>query len=398
MLLNILGVKHESDASPGKKSNSTNNDLQLFTEICNLPASIELPAREMPNLPGDINLDKPAQILEMDSRDIEELLLRYSKQNKKTWGKLDINLTNFFEPGQNHHSDGTGQGPAVNDRHDLLKDFELPGNKPGSKNPGIEVIAIKQEPRSINGCSHLNKLAAGVLEQENFESVQQPAQRSTGSPFGPDKLLTATEKPVQNPVPATGPTTGPTTAPAKEINTGEKDALLTRQIQLQPGRDAAPSIQQQGNTNGSIPQAAQLAARLAPVIQQAVFSAQGTTTLHLKLKPEHLGEVTVRLVYNQGNLQAHFVAASVHTRELLEQSMVYLKENLLQLNINLNDSSTSSGDDSGRWAQQGSWQQKHHQMQKNDFSLLSPEDILPEQPLSEASTAGLESKGLNYLV
>jgi len=136
---------------------------------------------------------------------------------------------------------------------------------------------------------------------------------------------------------------------------------------------------------------------MAPVIQQAMPNNQGTTTLRIKLKPEHLGEVTVRLVYNQGNLQAHFVAASAHTRELLEQSMVQLKENLAQLNINLNDASTSSGDESSRWTQ-GSFQQRQHNTQSNEPGFLPPEGLSPGDPLQETETSITENRGLNHLV
>ncbi len=212
---------------------------------------------------------------------------------------------------------------------------------------------------------------------------QQQSQKSNDSSLAANKSESVNQQ------------TAATTTTIKEVNTGNKDNQILQQIQLQPGRESSPGIQQNLSNTG-ISQQVQLAARVAPLIQQVVSNNKGTTSLHLKLKPEHLGEVTIRLVYNQGSLQAHFVAANAHARELLDQSMVHLKENLLQLNINLNDASTSSGDESNKWGQQSPFQQKQHRARENEPSLMSPEELIADDPLDESEIS--ENRGLNHLV
>jgi len=373
------------------------------------------------------------QHLGLNTEDANELTKNYSAQSNKTWGNssknilpslnilFDLNSNPAQTPGNSinisnllsfindkihtgqlaannivdgQHQEGSNQGLSKGDTGAVAQEK---GGKAGVWNQGTQeqaklVASIFQPNHSTNrrkstestlpkeqgNIQNANgdvikttRVAGKQTVNDSTANSQQPSQKNNDSPF-----VT-------------------TTTTIKEAKSGNKDTQIFQQIQLQPGRESAPAAQQ-GLNNSNISQQVQLAARVAPLIQQAVSNNQGTTSLHLKLKPEHLGEVTVRLVYSQGNLQAHFIAASAHARELLDQSMVHLKENLLQLNINLNDASTSSGDESNKWGQQSPFQQKQNKTRESDPSLMSPEELASDDPLNETKIS--ENKGLNHLV
>ncbi len=82
-------------------------------------------------------------------------------------------------------------------------------------------------------------------------------------------------------------------------------------------------------------------ARHVQVMQQ---KGDGTAKLQLKLEPEYLGEVTVKLSYSQGKLNAQFIAASHLAREAIDQALTQLRENLAQHNIQLDEASVSMGE------------------------------------------------------
>lgn len=170
-----------------------------------------------------------------------------------------------------------------------------------------------------------------------------------------------------------------------------------QQTTINLGKAFTGTVNNQAN-GSTMPQPSHTASKLAPVIQQAAANSSGPTMLRIKIKPEHLGEVTIRLSYNQGSLQAHFITAHAHTRELLDQSMVHLKDNLSQLNINLSDASTSSGNDGQRGAHQGQYYQQDYNSpgKKNEESFFLDEQENEESMLEQENQT--ENDGLNHLV
>ncbi|MCL6447142.1 MAG: flagellar hook-length control protein FliK [Armatimonadetes bacterium] len=72
-------------------------------------------------------------------------------------------------------------------------------------------------------------------------------------------------------------------------------------------------------------------------------SFAGETRLRLKLEPEHLGELVIRLVYRAGEVSAYFQASNTQAREAIENSLPQLREALAGQNLHLQNASVSVG-------------------------------------------------------
>lgn len=69
------------------------------------------------------------------------------------------------------------------------------------------------------------------------------------------------------------------------------------------------------------------------------------TQVQLKLEPEHLGPLTVKLFYSKGELSAHFYTGNNYVKEILEGSLQQLRDSLGQQELRLNEAFVFSGDD-----------------------------------------------------
>jgi len=89
---------------------------------------------------------------------------------------------------------------------------------------------------------------------------------------------------------------------------------------------------------------AQLPSRIMEMVRAMVVQqSPGETTFKIKLQPERLGEVTVKLTWSKGELAAQFVTASGLAKEALESSLPQLKEILAQQNIRLSEAAVFMG-------------------------------------------------------
>jgi len=61
------------------------------------------------------------------------------------------------------------------------------------------------------------------------------------------------------------------------------------------------------------------------------------TQVQLKLEPEKLGHLTIKLYFQQGEINAHFYTGNEQVKEVLEGSLHQLKSSLNQLDLNLNE-------------------------------------------------------------
>ena len=67
--------------------------------------------------------------------------------------------------------------------------------------------------------------------------------------------------------------------------------------------------------------------------------------VQLKLEPEHLGQITIKLMFNgKGELSAHFWAENNYVKGVLEGSLPQLREALNQQELRLNEAFVSVGD------------------------------------------------------
>jgi len=65
--------------------------------------------------------------------------------------------------------------------------------------------------------------------------------------------------------------------------------------------------------------------------------------VELKLEPEHLGQLTIRLFFDRDEVSAHFYTANNQVKELLEGSLQQLRDSLSQYNLKLNEAFVYSG-------------------------------------------------------
>lgn|GEM_PF-3772541 len=325
------------------------------------------------------------------SNELKEAFQQWG-QNREDTSQVTKNSYKGPEPAVNHGNRVvTGKNNLFNQNINYQSKISPESLQNSSLDIGLNVVEGQQK-------QGLDKII--ILRDKTNESFDP----NYNAPAHIKEILVDITKPPQRPVtgnqfvfhktPNSNEQATSLTSNVKEINVVNKDTQNIQQIQLHFERHLAPITQQSSGSH--ISQQVQLAARVAPLIQQAISNNQGTTSLRLKLKPEYLGEVTVRLIYNQGNLQAHFIAANAHARELLDQTMVHLKESLQQLNINLNDATTSSGDENNKWGQQSSFQQKQHNTRENESASMPPEEFELDEPLYETDIS--ENRGLNHLV
>jgi flagellar hook-length control protein FliK len=67
--------------------------------------------------------------------------------------------------------------------------------------------------------------------------------------------------------------------------------------------------------------------------------------VQLKLEPEHLGQLTIRLFFDRDEVSAHFYTANNQVKELLEGSMQQLRDSLSQYDLKLNEAFVYNGND-----------------------------------------------------
>jgi flagellar hook-length control protein FliK len=76
------------------------------------------------------------------------------------------------------------------------------------------------------------------------------------------------------------------------------------------------------------------------------------TVIRLKLEPENMGEIKIRLSYSKGELTAHFFTSSGLVKDAVECSLPQLRETLAQHNVSLGEAAAFVGQEQQdqRWA------------------------------------------------
>ena len=275
-------------------------------------------------------------------------------------------------------------GPSNNEVAGQKMGFPANNAAPGAGQTDTE----KQATFDLEISRKVNPVAAKQYNEGNLPGQKEANFTPSRGQSGPDRILgsSGTDQQARSLQGSNPP------------KNQEQPNLIKNETSINPLQahivksDAASTV----NTGQNITQSAQMAARLASAIQQTVINKDGTASLRIKLKPEHLGEVTIRLVYNQGNLQAHFMATHMHTRDMLEHSMGLLKENLSQMNINLTDASTSSSDDGGKPGENQPGE-KHWYKPKKEEESFSFHESTEDMPEAESSP-GVKTGVLNKLI
>lgn len=103
-------------------------------------------------------------------------------------------------------------------------------------------------------------------------------------------------------------------------------------------------------TPGDLPKGVELPdlkERLVQEIRYMYANRKGEpqTRVQLKLEPEHLGQLTIRLFFSRGELSAHFYTGSSYVKDILEGSIQHLREALGQQDLRLNEALVFAGGD-----------------------------------------------------
>lgn len=94
----------------------------------------------------------------------------------------------------------------------------------------------------------------------------------------------------------------------------------------------------------------QLPVRLTEMVKSMMLQHNpGSTSLKMKLQPEHLGEVTVKLTWSKGELSAQFITSTGVAREALESSFPQLKQLLAQQDIRLSEAAVFMEQQTQQW-------------------------------------------------
>ena len=140
----------------------------------------------------------------------------------------------------------------------------------------------------------------------------------------------------------------------------------------------------------------------AQIVRQArLIRAAENTEMVIKLNPEHLGELTLRVsVSSSGAVNASFHSDNAQVRTIIENSLVQLRQELSNAGLKVDNVNVSAGlnDGGGLMNGQGgqAWQQNRQQQSGNrriNFDTIE-RDVDATAPVNENSAA----EGVDYIV
>ncbi|PFG15274.1 flagellar hook-length control protein FliK [Bacillus sp. es.036] len=171
-------------------------------------------------------------------------------------------------------------------------------------------------------------------------------------------------------------------------------------VQLDEKPDGLPLVKQSETLVKEAPvQARYLNTELSEMITERMqLSKNGDeTNIRIKLSPENLGQLDIRLTTSDGKVTAHIVTATAGAKELIESQLHQLRHTLVQQGIQLDkvevvqQSSTDTFMQDGR-GEQGQFQQgKRRHDRKGEYELEDNPLVTNER---EESTSG----GINYAI
>ncbi len=137
---------------------------------------------------------------------------------------------------------------------------------------------------------------------------------------------------------------------------------------------------------------------LVQEIKRAYYQqkSEPLTQVDLKLEPEHLGKLTIKLFFNGGELNAHFYAGNDYVKDVLEGSIQQLRQTLDQQDLKLNQAFVFVGDDGRNGTGQSESGGRQPARYSGAYSGHTYGDIAPEPAVYEPS--GHSYKKVNYLI
>ena len=215
------------------------------------------------------------------------------------------------------------------------------------------------------------------LRQQPEQNQQQPANQNLQQNFSQDlnsemqvqQNVGGEESFAQNLTPATNNNVVSNTQPAAQVQNPETSAQDARQ-------------------NENIP---------AQIVEQArlIRNAENTEMV-INLKPEHLGQLTLRVSVSQnGAVNASFYSDNAQVRAAIENSLVQLRQELNDQGLKVDNVQVYAGlSDGGLTNGQGgqAWQQQQQNAPRRiDFNSLQ-EEVDAVTPANEISAEGVDYK------
>ena len=283
----------------------------------------------------------------------------------------------------------------------------------------VQTRTVVQENRTEPRSENAQSLFAGVpltVEDAVLDKAQAGARQDLG-----DMLNRQSQQQMQEQM-------GETAAEAVRSGSENVEPLRTA------GQGESQTGAQQTNGAGMIPQGmsftetmnAAAPAEAAPVqqaqdpynvVRQIVDQARlirsdANTEMVIRLNPEHLGELTLRVAVTAGGaVNATFHTENAQVRGLLESSMIQLKQELQQQGLKVNNVDVQSGLSEDFFAQSQAGQQGFQQSQQSARnraadrrSFENDADALTVNPAAGGATetenpANVgDAEGVNYLV
>lgn len=213
-------------------------------------------------------------------------------------------------------------------------------------------------------------LLAGEDKTADHKTAVTDSKSITSSPSPTTANKTSNESDFSNAMAAMTAASGSAMQPDGQQKSADNSSLLQTLSQVNTATMAAPSatVSSTPTTTSLVnaPSVPQLNAQLGtPEWQQQLgqqvmmFNRQGLQTAELRLNPQDLGSIQIRMKIEDGQAQMHFVSGHSGVRAALEAAMPQLRTSLADSGINLSQSNVSS--DNSQWQQQQQQQQAFQQ-------------------------------------
>ena len=144
------------------------------------------------------------------------------------------------------------------------------------------------------------------------------------------------------------------------------------------------------------------------IVEQArLIRSQESTEMVIRLKPEHLGELTLRVsVSSEGAVTASFFSDNAQVRHIVESSLVQLRQELENQGIKVDKAEVYAGLSDGQLPQeqgQQAWQQQGQgnpsaPLRSLNADMESFEETATELSATESVSGDSVEEGVNYLV
>ncbi|GAB2955479.1 flagellar hook-length control protein FliK [Hafnia psychrotolerans] len=213
-------------------------------------------------------------------------------------------------------------------------------------------------------------LLAGEDKTADHKTAVTDSKSITSSPSPATANKTSNESDFSNAMAAMTAASSSAMQPDGQQKSADNSSLLQTLSQVNTAAMAAPSatVSSTPTTTSLVnaPSVPQLNAQLGtPEWQQQLgqqvmmFNRQGLQTAELRLNPQDLGSIQIRMKIEDGQAQMHFVSGHSGVRAALEAAMPQLRTSLADSGINLSQSNVSS--DNSQWQQQQQQQQAFQQ-------------------------------------